>query len=360
MFHSFGRFAARCPAQLFIACLFCACNRAPRAERWTCFDGFSDVYTWDNCCNTLWGPEGNQRCWFGDYTFYACCMLAVMNDHDADLPYMHTKVLNVVVGSPEAAEWVELELHQNTDLWQTEDELQERAADLRWTAGFLWTGGYQLLRWFECHADLPRSQWLRKFYIEFGAGIGASSVLAALNGAYVTIVDAVIDWPLRKNIETNLPAAAQRSIVFCQLNWTQPLEQSLMQLRTCSGREEVKYDLIASGTSLYQPDHLFPLWHALSKATTRVLLTPGVSEKEYQHRWGNISQRYFRRASVRQDAGLTARHRSGWTPFCNLSLGCPLLELSMPRAASTRPFIDAAGRSPFIALQAACRNATDG
>ncbi|CAE7495527.1 unnamed protein product, partial [Symbiodinium pilosum] len=102
-----------------------------------------------------------------------------------------------------------------------------------------------------------------------------------------------------------------------------------MKTRHRSELSELKFDLIASGTSIYSAGYLLPLMHAISKPSTRVLLAPSVSQKKFADRWGRFVRRYFQHATVYPDDFLTSVHRSGWAPFCEGS--CPLYQLSGPR-----------------------------
>ncbi|CAJ1453442.1 unnamed protein product [Effrenium voratum] len=273
-----------------------------------------------------------------EFNYDFCCKLAAWNQHDADIP-PEWKVLIRYLFSTSLR--VEFQLqNSSTDLVLQQHAMPGRSASdmvqalgQHWAAGFLWTGSYQLLRWFECDADLQTS-WARREYIEFGGGVGASSIAAALKGAQVTVVDAFVSRTLLQNLQENLPPALWPRIAICQMNWTKALPQNLAHLRACLRQSrarppELKFDLIACGTSLYGAGYLVPLMKAISKPRTRVLLAPSVSLPKYMELWGRIIARYFERTTVRSDVGLTSVHRSTWAPHCGT--GCPLFELSNPR-----------------------------
>ncbi|CAJ1335717.1 unnamed protein product [Effrenium voratum] len=292
-----------------------------------CFDRY---FTWNWCCPANFGPQGNARCWNGEFNYDFCCKLAAWNQHDADIPYLFSTSLRVEFQLQNSS--TDLVLQQHAMPGRSASDMVQ-ALGQHWAAGFLWTGSYQLLRWFECDADLQTS-WARREYIEFGGGVGASSIAAALKGAQVTVVDAFVSRTLLQNLQENLPPALWPRIAICQMNWTKALPQNLAHLRACLRQSrarppELKFDLIACGTSLYGAGYLVPLMKAISKPRTRVLLAPSVSLPKYMELWGRITARYFERTTVRSDVGLTSVHRSTWAPHCGT--GCPLFELSNPR-----------------------------
>eukprot|EP00435_Cladocopium_sp_Y103_P019552 s283_g4.t1 len=50
-------------------------------------------------------------------------------------------------------------------------------------SGYLWSGGYQMLRWLECSADLRPGSWLGRRLLDLGSGVGAVGLVALLLGA---------------------------------------------------------------------------------------------------------------------------------------------------------------------------------
>ncbi|CAE7858902.1 unnamed protein product, partial [Symbiodinium microadriaticum] len=124
------------------------------------------------------------------------------------------------------------------------------------------------------------------------------------------------------------------------MNWTQAVERSLSRLRAClsdrPGREfrTMKFDLIASGTSIYSGGYLLPLMHALSGPRTRVLLAPSVSEQKFTAKWSRFVRRFFEWTVVHPDRFLTSAHRSSWAPFCDGT--CPLYEVFGPVARNRK------------------------
>lgn len=293
---------------------------------------FGEHFSWLTCCSETFGPLGNPRCWSQGYDFSTCCKLAASNQHDAGIPYLFAANLRVELQPHGRNDSLELQLYQRSAIVQSASELV-RTHGSGWAAGLLWTGSYQLLRWYECLADLPRSMWLRRHYIEFGGGVGASSIAAAFNGAYVTLVDAFVTDELLDNLEVNLPSHVRERVKVCQMNWTQPLQDNLAQLKTCLARptaqKDLKFDLIGCGTSIYSPSYMMPLIHAISKPRTRVFVAPSVSVQTFLDRWGRFASRYFQQMLVRDDMGLTEVHRSSWAPHCGDD--CPFFELSKPR-----------------------------
>eukprot|EP00434_Breviolum_minutum_P014395 symbB.v1.2.012692.t1/scaffold880.1/size155533/14 len=316
---------------------------------------FSEQFSWLTCCSSTFGPTGNFRCWdeVQGYSYATCCILASWNQHDANIPYFFAPTLRVELHPVGRNDSLELMLHQRSALGQSAADLVTTHGK-GWTSGLLWTGSYQLLRWYECLADLPPSMWLQRKYIEFGGGVGASSIAAAFNGAFVTLVDAFVTIELLDNLEVNLPADVRARVQVCQMNWTQPLKDNLAQLETCMAapnplEREVKFDLIGVGTAIYSPSYMMPLIHSISKPSTRVFVAPSVSMKLYmdsqlhcilgwnslskavvaQERWGRHTSRYFEQMLVRSDMGLTEVHRSQWAPHCGDD--CPFFELSRPR-----------------------------
>merc|ERR1740129_210807 len=120
-------------------------------------------------------------------------------------------------------------------------------------------GEYRLLRWFECFADRPESEWEGRRYIEFGEGVGAAGIVAALNGAYVTMESSIQQGAtILKNVAVNLPTTYRHRVRICQIDRHsgKSLRENLEQLALCEsgerGMQPPKYDFVV--TSLTQLD----------------------------------------------------------------------------------------------------------
>ncbi|CAE8611823.1 unnamed protein product [Polarella glacialis] len=302
-----------------------------------CFD---DKYPFRVCCSRIFGPRGNALCFGTGLSFEDCCCLAPWNDNDGRLPLLSTEMIRIPLRLSPAQLRATPVQHRVLQIYQAASEEYHDPGEFHlarggaWPSGLLWTGGYQLLRWFECFADLPAHAWRGKRFIEFGAGIGAAGVVAALNGANVTLIEAVPNEVLGMNILKNLPESVRSRVVVCQMNWSRPLHHNLRRLASCTGgnvsRQDgsfsPKYDLVANGVSAYFPTQLFELIHAVSSVEARVLIAPGEGIEAFWERAGQFAARYFTQAVVRADAGLTVTHQSAWAS-CGAA-GCPLLELS--------------------------------
>ncbi|CAK9068224.1 unnamed protein product [Durusdinium trenchii] len=320
-----------------------------------CFDPH---FTWVRCCAPPFGPFGNVNCWSEGYDYDTCCKLTFSNQNDADIPYLFTEILRAEFRPPGKNYSLDLQLHQRAaQLGTPASSLMDRFGS-SWPAGLLWTGSYQLLRWYECSADLSRSMWSRREYIEFGAGIGASGIAAAFNGAFVTLVDAFVTEELLQNLQVNLPSALRSRVAICQMNWTQPLQRNLVQLQRCVAPrvprlKELKFDLIGCGTSIYGQSHMMPLIHAISKPRTRVFIAPSVSFQRFMARWGRPTSRYFQKLVVRKDLGLTTVHRhsssfSDKTPTVELRLVVADSFGAWSHACAVAKFLRLAGRSSQV------------
>eukprot|EP00747_Dinoflagellata_sp_TGD_P001030 gnl/TRDRNA2_/TRDRNA2_101410_c0_seq1.p1 gnl/TRDRNA2_/TRDRNA2_101410_c0~~gnl/TRDRNA2_/TRDRNA2_101410_c0_seq1.p1 ORF type:complete len:364 (-),score=23.91 gnl/TRDRNA2_/TRDRNA2_101410_c0_seq1:104-1195(-) len=264
-------------------------------------------FTWRTCCSRMFGPDGLASCWDTrvGYTFEFCCNFAPWNDHEQGIPLFDNIVVSLVLSQRFS--------HARFDIYQEgREDGSFSPVQYRWNfmSGFLWAGAYQMFRWFECFADQPLSFWLGRRYIEFGAGVGLTGAMAALNGAQVMLVDvdASPGGLIRDNIRSNLPSALWDNVRICQLNWSRPLNLSLRRLAHCDGSVFPHlrlYDIVACASSIYNLEQLAPLIHAVSSRDARFLVS-GADERAYLEQYAPVMSPLFERTAVWFDDGLTA------------------------------------------------------
>mmetsp|Transcript_150237 Transcript_150237/g.482801 ORF Transcript_150237/g.482801 Transcript_150237/m.482801 type:complete len:366 (+) Transcript_150237:135-1232(+) len=266
---------------------------------------FARAHAFSFCCSLESGPQGNELCWQRtNFSFDLCCSLAPWNDNERLIPYLTEPWLPVVLASPRHRfhrPW--LQIHQDPQDRVEGQQLRSVGS------GFLWRGGYQLFRWFECNADLQGGDWSGKRYIEFGAGVGAAGLVAALNGARVTMIDADADRGLlARNVQANLPVDLQSNVRICQLNWSLPVATSLQRLADCEGLPVApKYDLLASSAgALCANDRLVALLAALAHRDAWLLTAWFVTGEEYVEVLDPLFRVAFDRVAILRDGGITA------------------------------------------------------
>ncbi|CAL1145608.1 unnamed protein product [Cladocopium goreaui] len=268
------------------------------------------------CCSLLGqqSPVRNETCWgLTGLSPELCCSLAPWNDNERFLPYYQEEVLPLILRSG-----LKLSIYQ-----EPADFLSSKQGMVRsFGSGYLWSGGYQMLRWLECSADLRPGSWLGRRFLDLGAGVGAVGLMALLQGAQVTLVDADAQRGLiTRNLRANLPKQLLKFARICQLNWTsQSISRTLELLRACEGRD-LEYDFLLMSSSFYSPDDLTSLMIAISKPTTRILGAFG-PENEYHPLLQAAFSAAFETRSIRLDLDLTA-------------INAPLLELRRATSATS-------------------------
>eukprot|EP00929_Paragymnodinium_shiwhaense_P079244 TRINITY_DN41241_c0_g1_i3.p1 TRINITY_DN41241_c0_g1~~TRINITY_DN41241_c0_g1_i3.p1 ORF type:complete len:758 (-),score=117.89 TRINITY_DN41241_c0_g1_i3:234-2507(-) len=274
-------------------------------------------YTWKVCCDRkVWGAKGNPECWAHGigYSYERCCQLAQWNNHELALP-LADRSLSIAT-APRLRETVgQLCIYQGnrSAVWE-----------------FLWQTSYQLLRWFDCYADQPPQAWINQRFLVVGDPLGTAAIMAALNGAFVTLVHAFDNSGLiEHNLIENLPMNYWHRVRLCKLDLASgTLETSwLATLSTCeglaalppgdhsSGGSNVKYDIVVGVGSASNEDvrPLLDLVHAVSHSGTLVYLnifrTAKSNEKFYttlDTPWMAELKARFHMDGVWLDRGVTA------------------------------------------------------
>merc|ERR1712166_1319135 len=134
----------------------------------SCWDGGS--YSFDFCCNSLWGTRGLSRCWGGEYSFQNCCVFHRGGGNEENLPLLHMEDLHIASVHPAGLTW---HLRQNTTSASWDEQIP----------GLLFKQGYAMLRYLE---TLPDQTLLGKTVLELGSGIGLLSIHVAMRGGLVT------------------------------------------------------------------------------------------------------------------------------------------------------------------------------
>eukprot|EP00927_Polykrikos_kofoidii_P015582 TRINITY_DN16939_c0_g1_i1.p1 TRINITY_DN16939_c0_g1~~TRINITY_DN16939_c0_g1_i1.p1 ORF type:complete len:768 (+),score=46.55 TRINITY_DN16939_c0_g1_i1:28-2331(+) len=285
---------------------------APKSEfsKISCF--FSGV-TFDACCSLTASAVVRHRCWSSHlFTFSLCCQLVPWFDHDKSLPLPSHPVIPVRLVS------IGLDSGRMEDVLCIYQGAQDSEKYGRGhPSAVMSRATYQLFRWFECFAD-QQSRWDGLRYVEFGAGLGALGVMAALNGAYVMLVlhHDEPSWPIEMNVAHNLPITLWHRVKICKLKWKDSsLRQSLKTLARCEGSTSElpqAYDIVVHAMSLATSSaplldrSLLKLLRAATACGGRVILHCFCTETVYAHVLEPIVDGYLVRTGLWYDEAMTA------------------------------------------------------
>jgi len=259
---------------LIAACA--ASSAAPVTGDSSCWDATS--YSFDFCCNGLWGREGLSRCWGGDYSFQRCCVFHPGGGNEENLPSLSMEEIHIASAHPRGHIW---HLRQNLTSGGWDEQIP----------GLLFKQSYAMLRFLEA---LPDAAFLGKRALELGAGIGLLSLHVAIRGGLATATDGSERSLIigRRNAEANLPPITSwNRLTWRLVRWEDGRSKS--QVRALGLLPP--YNLVICSALLYAPTaqvhHLVRLLWACTDEHSEILWESGIVQMALaEERWSLIAR----------------------------------------------------------------------